>query len=354
MGLTTVAIAPYFGYYLGLPEFKDQVSLMSVDDLFTEITVGNRTKLKDTNPNDWVSLPDGGALAETYRWMDQYDAMASVRDLNVVAYEGGQHLAAVGDAINNTAIVDLFQAANRDPRMGTIYTDYLNHWKATPNRRLGLFIPFLLAERYGKFGSWGVLEYINQQSSPKYDALMSFVGANACWWLNCEIGSPVSALLQPLMVAINGAGAVISSPAGISCGMDCTETLAAGSSVTLTAVPSSNATFAGWGGSCAGGSLTCTLTMDAAKTVTANFAPIYSLTVTNSNSTYGVVTSDVGGVSCGVNCTTKLTGGSTIKLTAKPNGKRKFAGWSGACSGSSTTCTISNVNGNKSVTAKFR
>jgi uncharacterized repeat protein (TIGR02543 family) len=286
--------------------------------------------------------------------MDQYDAIAASRDLHVVAYEGGQHLAAVGDVVNNTAVVDLLVAVNRDPRMGAIYTDYLNHWKAAPNHRLELFIPFLLAQRYGKFGSWGTLEYIDQLGSPKYDALTGFAGANACWWLNCELGAPSSVLTQPLTVAVSGSGTVTSNPAGISCGTDCAETLAAGSTVTLTAVPSSNAIFTGWGGSCAGGSPTCNVIMDAAKSVTANFAPIYTVTVTNGNPTSGLVISDVGGINCGTNCVAKVTAGATIKLTAKPNSKRKFAGWSGACSGGSTTCTISNVNGNKNVTAQFR
>ena len=436
MGLTTVAIAPYFGGYLGLPAFQDQVGLMSVDDLFTEITAGDRGRLMDTNPSDWDSLPEGGALAEAYRWMDDYDAMAGSRDLHVVAYEGGQHLAGVGNVVNDPTIDALFQAVNRDPRMGAVYTEYLNHWKATPNRRLELFVPFLLAQRYSKFGSWGTLEFIDQSGSPKYDALTSFAGANACWWLDCELGGSSAILPQSLTVAVTGAGTVTSSPAGISCGTDCTETLAAGSSVTLTANASMNTNFTGWGGACAGTALTCTLTMDAAKTVsasfaaplypvtvsnakpsmgvvtsdvggincgtacmgsvesgavimltakplnggaftgwsgacagtaltcaltmdaaktvTANFAPIYTLTVTNANPTLGMVISDVGGINCGANCVTKVIEGATIKLTAKPNNRRRFYRWSGACSGSSTTCTISNFNGNKSVSAQFR
>jgi hypothetical protein len=67
-----------------------------------------------------------------------------------------------------------------------------------------------------------------------------------------------------------GSGTVTSSPAGISCGSDCTESYAGGTSVTLTASPAAGATFAGWSGACLG-TATCNVTMTAAQSVTATF-----------------------------------------------------------------------------------
>ena len=46
-----------------------------------------------------------------------------------------------------------------------------------------------------------------------------------------------------------------------------------GTAVTLTASPDASSTFAGWSGACSGTSPTCSLTMDANKTVTAAFNP---------------------------------------------------------------------------------
>jgi hypothetical protein len=70
-----------------------------------------------------------------------------------------------------------------------------------------------------------------------------------------------------------GSGSVTSSPPGISCGADCTESYAAGTVVTLTAEPEPSSTFEGWsGGSCSGTSLVCQLTMDTARSATATFA----------------------------------------------------------------------------------
>ncbi|MEK6684663.1 MAG: hypothetical protein AABY46_08405, partial [Nitrospirota bacterium] len=46
-----------------------------------------------------------------------------------------------------------------------------------------------------------------------------------------------------LSITVTGSGAVTSSPAGISCGLDCTEVYATGTVVTLTATPSFGSTF---------------------------------------------------------------------------------------------------------------
>jgi hypothetical protein len=75
-----------------------------------------------------------------------------------------------------------------------------------------------------------------------------------------------------LTVSKSGPGSVTSSPAGISCGVSCSAVYAPGSVVTLTATPNRNARFVGWSDACSGASTTCTLTMNAAKSVTARFA----------------------------------------------------------------------------------
>jgi hypothetical protein len=69
-----------------------------------------------------------------------------------------------------------------------------------------------------------------------------------------------------------GTGSVRSSPAGIDCGVDCSERYAPGTVVTLTAEPAPGSTFEGWGGSCSGTSLVCQLIMDTDRTATATFA----------------------------------------------------------------------------------
>ncbi len=71
-----------------------------------------------------------------------------------------------------------------------------------------------------------------------------------------------------------GAGTVTSSPAGISCGQTCSAGFDAGTTVTLTASAASGSSFAEWSGACSGTSPTCTVTLDAAKSVTASFTTV--------------------------------------------------------------------------------
>jgi len=76
----------------------------------------------------------------------------------------------------------------------------------------------------------------------------------------------------PLSVtkAGTGAGAVTSSPGGISCGTTCGANYTTGTSVTLTAAATTGSAFGGWSGACSGTG-TCVLSMTVARNVTATF-----------------------------------------------------------------------------------
>jgi len=84
--------------------------------------------------------------------------------------------------------------------------------------------------------------------------------------------STTTAATSNLTISIDGpgTGTVISSPAGINCGTDCSENYTENTVVTLTASPSTGSSFSGWGGACSGTS-SCSVTMDVAKSVTATF-----------------------------------------------------------------------------------
>lgn len=51
----------------------------------------------------------------------------------------------------------------------------------------------------------------------------------------------------------------------------------------------------------------------------------------------GTVTSSPPGIFCGVDCTESYREGTLLALTATPDGNSSFTGWSGACSGTSTS-----------------
>ena len=168
LGIDAIAIAPYFGDYLGRPEYESEVKQWTKEadgglgKLFGELTQGG--VLKDG--------PPGGALQQASESIKEYVELAKQENLKLLAYEGGQSLVGKKGVENNQAVTKLFWQANRDPRMGEVYRDYLNRWYELGG---GLFVHFADVGRFSKWGSWGALEHIFDDSSPKYDALMELI-----------------------------------------------------------------------------------------------------------------------------------------------------------------------------------
>ena len=92
--------------------------------------------------------------------------------------------------------------------------------------------------------------------------------ANATW-----NAAPLGSQTFNLSVSKAGAGngAVTSTPVGIACGTDCSESYPVGSTVILNAVPDIGSTFTGWSGGGCSGPAPCLLTMNAPTVVTATF-----------------------------------------------------------------------------------
>lgn len=176
-------------------------------------------------------------------------------------------------------------------------------------------------------------------------------------------GTPPPIATYSLSLIVQGDGYVVSaSNSSVHCtaagGTGCTVNVNANTTLTLTAIPASGSAgdFTHWQQACSTfTTTTCTLTMTGPKTVEADFAggnTTYLLTgqVTGSGTISG------GGLSCtssgGTGCNVPQAAGAGITLTAVPGFGGTFSGWSGACSGTSTTCAVSMTNA-KSVTATF-
>jgi len=160
-----------------------------------------------------------------------------------------------------------------------------------------------------------------------------------------------------LTVAKNGTGTgvVTSSPAGISCGNTCSASFTGSSTITLTAAASTDSTFAGWSTECSGTG-SCVVSMQASRSVTATFNQTNRLlNVSKTGTGQGSLTSSPAGISCAIGCTAQSVSflqGTSITLTASPAAGSQFAGWTGACSGSSSSCTV-NLSTSLSVSAQF-
>src|SRR5919202_1726891 len=138
-------------------------------------------------------------------------------------------------------------------------------------------------------------------------------------------------LLHTLNVSKSGSGSGTVTASGIDCGATCSADYDDGTLVTLSATAAAGSRFTGWSGACAGTGA-CTVTMSAARWVTADFIAVYTLSVAKSGSGSGTVTGT--GIDCGSTCSADYDDGTTVTLTATAAAGSRFTGWSGAgCSG---------------------
>ncbi len=142
-----------------------------------------------------------------------------------------------------------------------------------------------------------------------------------------------------LTTAVNPpAGGTISPAAGV-------HPYAQGSTVDVTATPAAGYIFSSWSGGACDGDAPCSVTMDADKTVTANFTavPTYTLTTAVSPSGGGTISPAAGDH--------PYNQDTVVSVTATAASGYGFSSWSGACTGSGP-CSVT-MDGPKTVTANF-
>lgn len=162
---------------LGFGDAAKHADALAVAPYIT-MCIGPRSKPDVKTVAGWtveqvLDHAENHAFAECTRWMQDQKKVADQYGLKLVAYEAGQHLVGVGDGANNEAMTKLFQAANRHPRMGALYTKYLDAWAATGGDLLCIFSS---TGNWSKWGSWGLSEYYDSKPAdyPKLAATLEW------------------------------------------------------------------------------------------------------------------------------------------------------------------------------------
>ena len=203
----------------------------------------------------------------------------------------------------------------------------------------------LTASPAASFISWGGKECSG--SSP------------ACQFSMPDSPTSVSATFQQpatqrLNVEVVGSGTVTGP--GINCPGDCSEDLPTNSSATLNASPAAGFSFGGWGFDCtpAGGSPSCTLTMNSSKLARATFTQAAPTTATLAVAVSGSGTVTGPGINCPADCSESYAPGTSVTLSASPASGFAFGSWGGDCAsaGTATTCTLA-MTANRSASATF-
>lgn len=184
--IDALAMAPYFfGCVEKTGSCRDATKLLkdatTVDDVFDVI--------------DQDKQRDPSALAGTIAKIDAQASITHKYNLQLLAYEGGQHLttSVMGrlklDESEKATFRELFKKANRDPRMKQRYEYLLKAWKERVSKSTTLFTLYTLPQTFYRYGNWGLKEHLNasREKSPKFDGAMTFQeDMRKCWWDNCE------------------------------------------------------------------------------------------------------------------------------------------------------------------------
>ena len=180
-----VAIAPYFGYYIGSGTTAAAVSTWTSDAdgglgrMFQEILgIGGSGTSAIAPLFSLGAKSSAGSVAEINTWMTSSKAVATKYGLPLLAYEGGQGLIPPADP----KVTNLMFAANRDARMGTAYQEMLTNWKNDGGQTFMLFSDVGI---YSHSGMWGMRESMFDESNPKWKAAVSWRDKVACWWTGC-------------------------------------------------------------------------------------------------------------------------------------------------------------------------
>ncbi len=150
-------------------------------------------------------------------------------------------------------------------------------------------------------------------------------------------------------LSLTGSGSGAVKVNGTTYALPWSGSFVSGSSVTLEAVPQSGWAFGNWSGDVSGSVNPVTVTMDAAKSISATFSQLsYTLSLTGSGS--GSV--KVNGTTRSLPWSGSFLSDSTVILEAVPQSGWAFGNWSGDASGSTNPITVT-MDGVKSITTTF-
>lgn len=153
-----LAIAPYFGVNFTPNDIPPvQPGYPTVDEILDTIAV---QEIAAQRPN-----------------VQSHKALANQQGMRLICYEGGQHFIGHLGAENDTNLVQILFQANRDPRMGARYREYLDMLR---EEGVDLFSNFSFVGSWSKWGTWTVLEYQQQpiDQAPKMQAIQDWQQAN--------------------------------------------------------------------------------------------------------------------------------------------------------------------------------
>jgi len=165
-GIDALAITGYFSGDLG--------KLRSQTTLHDWLTQDNPYLMAIQQLENGKYLGGKDNLNDTIRTFQDYSAIAQKYNLKLVVYEGGSHVVGSQGVEQDGRLTDFFHELHRQPQFYGLYEQLLQGWYDQRGRRT-LFMNFTDVGRPSKWGSWGVLEHLEQKTTPRYQALLDYL-----------------------------------------------------------------------------------------------------------------------------------------------------------------------------------
>lgn len=144
---------------LSYPGVADVTDALAIAPYF-----GHSRKVQGNEDVEQVLFDLDRDLQETFAFAERNRAIARRYNLDLIAYEGGQHVMGTD--------IQAFQQLQRHAVMERLYADYLRGWQPIG----GLMMLFNSTGPAGKFGAWGLREWSGQDpaQTPKLRAVRKF------------------------------------------------------------------------------------------------------------------------------------------------------------------------------------
>jgi len=174
MNVHGIAVAPYFGGEVA-EQIVNQgiISTITIDEIMQRLDISM----------DWV-----------FGQIEINKQIAEENEIELIAYEGGQHLVANWPHTDNDELTAKLIEANRHPEMENLYCKYTDFWYETTGN--GLFSFFSSHILPGRWGSWGIKEHMDDFDNPKYKAIKECV-LNTGSTSASEVRSKLDIVLSP-------------------------------------------------------------------------------------------------------------------------------------------------------------
>lgn len=140
-----LAIAPYFGGHIA-------------------DSIGNAGAINSISVSQILDAMRASVNSQTLAHTKAYKTIAEKYNMDLIAYEGGQHLSAINYQ-NNQTLTDKLIEANRSPEIEEIYCDMFDAWFNNGGKQ---FFNFSSSYKPNKYGSWGVIENTEQPLSKSF------------------------------------------------------------------------------------------------------------------------------------------------------------------------------------------